>query len=58
MGSGVEKRAHMAAIRAAKLAADGWTHRQIAEALGYKPEQVKSRIVLGQRLMQAEEQPK
>jgi hypothetical protein len=38
------------ATRCAKLAAQGWTHRAIAEQVGKKPEQIKSLILLGERL--------
>jgi len=39
------------AIRAAKLKRDGFTSKQIAEAIGKKPEQVKSIVLLGERLL-------
>ena len=52
-GSGSTKRAHADAKRAAKMRSQGWTTRMIAEALGCKPEQVKARILLGERLNQA-----
>ena len=40
------------AIKAAKLRAQGWTTRNIAECLGIAPEVVKARVILGERLMQ------
>jgi len=49
-GSGARKRQRLEAIRAAKLAAQGWTHRNIAEMLEKRPEQIKNLIVLGERL--------
>lgn len=49
-GSGVTKRYHAMAIRCAKLAAQGWTHRAIADMVQKKPEQIKGLIVLGERL--------
>lgn len=38
------------AKRCAKLAAQGWTHRAIAEQVGKRPEKIKSLILLGERL--------
>ena len=55
-GSGVTKRHHAESIRAAKLKANGWTTRNIAEALGIAPDKVKARVILGERLMQAKEE--
>jgi hypothetical protein len=49
-GSGAQKRNQVLAIRCAKLSAQRWTHRAIAEAVGKKPEQIKALILLGQRL--------
>ena len=49
-GSGAEKRNNALAIRCAKLAAQGWTHRNIAETVGKKPEQIKALILKGERL--------
>ena len=49
------KRQKITAIKAAKLALEGRTTRQIAEETGIKPEQVAKRIILGQRLMQVVE---
>jgi len=48
-GSGARKRKEVDALRAAKLAAQGWTHRMIADALDKRPEQIKVLIVLGER---------
>ena len=53
-GSGATKRARANAMRAAKLKAQGWTTRNIAEAIGKKPEQVKALVLLGERLQQLE----
>jgi len=52
-GSGVLKRRQAEAMRAAKLAANGWTHRNIAELLGKRDEQIKALIILGERLQHA-----
>jgi len=49
-GSGYEKRRQADAIRAANMKANGRTTREIAEAIGVKPEQVKNRVLLGERL--------
>jgi hypothetical protein len=49
-GSGAIKRNHALALRVAKLASQGWTHRNIAETVGKKPEQIKALILLGERL--------
>jgi DNA-binding CsgD family transcriptional regulator len=38
-------------MRCAKLAAQGLTHRNIAEAVGKKPEQIKALILRGERLL-------
>jgi len=51
MGHGTTQRQHADAIRAARMKAEGSTTRQIAEAIGLKPEQVKARVLLGQRLI-------
>lgn len=53
-GSGYEKRRRADAIRAAKMAQEGATHRQIADAIGVDVKQAKSRIELGERLMSLE----
>lgn len=50
-GKQAQKRSQVLAIRAAKLASQGWTHGNIAETLGIKPEQVSARVVLGERLI-------
>ena len=50
MGIGADKRSQALAIRCAKLAAQNWTHRNIAELVGKRPEQIKALILLGQRL--------
>jgi len=55
-GSGVIKRKHAEALRAAKLAANGWTYRNIAELLGKRDDQIKKLIILGERLQQAQEE--
>jgi hypothetical protein len=44
-GSGVRKRRHAEALRAAKLYAHGWTYRNIAELLGKRDDQIKALIV-------------
>jgi hypothetical protein len=49
--SGAEKRSRHLAMRCAKLAAQGLTHRNIAEAVGKKPEQIKALILRGERLL-------
>lgn len=50
MGHGADKRNQALAKQCAKLAAQGWTHRNIAEAVGKKPEQIKALILKGERL--------
>jgi prolyl-tRNA editing enzyme YbaK/EbsC (Cys-tRNA(Pro) deacylase) len=55
-GNFSEKRAHADAKRAAHMQAEGLTTRQIAEAVGLDPKQVKARILLGQRLIAEEQQ--
>ena len=55
-GNYSEKRAHSDAKRAAHMQAEGLTTRQIAEAIGLDPKQVKARILLGQRLIEGEQQ--
>ena len=57
MGKPHDKRCHADARRAYKMRCDGATSRQIADAIGCKPEQVKARALLGERLMQAETVP-
>jgi hypothetical protein len=51
-GSGAHLRQNADAIRAAKLKAQGWTSRNIAEAIGKRPEQIKALVILGERLLQ------
>lgn len=55
-GSGAVKRQHTIALRAAKLSAQGWTARNIAEAIGKRPEQIKALVLLGERLQQAKQE--
>lgn len=55
MGSGSIKRQQILALRVAKLAAQGWTHRNIAETFGKNPKQIKNLILKGERLMQIKE---
>lgn len=50
MSKASESRNRALALRCAKLAAQGWTHRMIAEAVGKKPEQIKALILLGERV--------
>lgn len=57
-GSGAKKRAHADAIRAAKLKARGWTTRNIAETIGKQPKQIKALVLLGERLMSAQPEPR
>ncbi len=45
-------RAHALARAAYKLKLAGYTTREIAEMLGLKPEVVKARVTLGERLSQ------
>ena len=52
------KRAHAEALRAAKLAGYGWTHREIAELIGKRDDQIKALIILGERLQQVQEERK
>lgn len=51
MGNGTTQRQHADAIRAANMKRDGLTTRAIAVTLGLKPEQVKARVLLGERLI-------
>lgn len=39
------------------MAAEGYTHRQIAIALGRRPESIAGLILLGQRFLQEVETP-
>lgn len=54
MSSGQDQRNRAIARRAYKLQKQGLTARQIAEAIGKKPEQVKSLALLGQRLIESD----
>ena len=47
-------RAHVLARAAHKLRLAGHTTREIAEQLGIKPEVVKARVLLGERLAQGD----
>ena len=49
-GAGAYKRYHADALRAVNMKNEGFTTRQIAETLGKKPEQIKSLVLLGDRL--------
>ena len=49
-GSGAIKRNQALALRCADLRSQGWTYRNIAEAVGKKPEQIKNLVILGERL--------
>ena len=53
MGKPQEERKRADAKRAFKMKKDGSTSREIAEAIGCKPEQVKARVQLGERLIEA-----
>lgn len=48
--SGSQKRQHMTARRAYQLKQDGLTSREIASLVGKKPEQIKTLVLLGERL--------
>jgi len=50
MGSGVAKRKRALAVRCARMAELGYTHRDIAIAVGKRPEQIKALVLLGQRV--------
>lgn len=52
MGHGADQRNDALARQCAKLAAQGWTHRNIAETVGKRPEQIKNLILKGERLAQ------
>lgn len=49
-GSGAVKRNQAMALRVAKLAATGMTHREIAALVDKRPEQIKTLIELRERL--------
>ena len=53
MGKPYELRRHADAKRAYKMRLEGYTSNEIASAIGCKPEQVKSRVLLGERLQSA-----
>ena len=50
------KRQHADALCAAVLHAQGWTHREIAELLGKRDDQIKALVLLGERLQQIDEE--
>lgn len=52
-GSGAQKRSQALAMRIAVLKRTGLTHRIIAEMVGKKPEQIKTLVALGERLIDA-----
>jgi len=54
-GSGATKRRHALSIRCARLRADGLSLSEISEITGVPRDRVRSRIVLGERLMSLEE---
>lgn len=56
MSSGQDQHNRAIARRAFKLKQQGLTSRQIADAIGKKPEQVKGLVSLGQRLIESEVQ--
>jgi len=51
MGNLHDERYRADSRRAALLKAEGHTAREIARQLGIKPEQVKGRVLLGERLL-------
>lgn len=50
-GKNAQKRYHADAIRAANMAREGATTREIADALGKEPERIKAIVLLGERLL-------
>jgi len=54
VSEGAKKRQAADCMRAAKLAALGWTHREIAAVIGKRPEQIKAIVLKGERLLQVE----
>ena len=56
-GSGSTKRRQNDAIRAARMARDGSTNREIAALLNIDVKIVPKRIQLGERLLSIENQP-
>ncbi|MHB8391897.1 MAG: hypothetical protein ACYDBH_20350 [Acidobacteriaceae bacterium] len=57
-GSGASKRQHAEAILGAQLAANGWTHHEIAELLGKRDDQIRALVLLGERLQFVDERDK
>ncbi len=55
-GKNAQKRYHADAIRAANMAKEGRTTREIADALGKEPERIKAIVLLGDRLLQQSNQ--
>jgi antitoxin component HigA of HigAB toxin-antitoxin module len=51
VSSGKDKRHRVDAIRAAKMKREGYTNGQIAEAIGVKRELVRTRVLMGERLL-------
>lgn len=56
MSSGTDKRKRAMAMRAAKLRRDGFTTREIADAIEKKPEQIKQIVLRGERLLSEQEE--
>lgn len=56
-GKAAAKRTHAVAKRATRLYRDGLSLTQIAEATDIPRDKIKTRIELGQRLLQLEESP-
>lgn len=54
MSKHTDRRQHEKAKAVARLARKGYTHREIAAAVGIEPEQVAKRIELGERLLSLE----
>lgn len=52
MAAPKDNRNRAVAMRCAKLAREGYTHRGIAELVGKRPEQIRALIALGERLEQ------
>lgn len=57
-GSGAAKRKQADALRAYRASQEGMTHREIAELIGTKPDQVKSAIERGERIASLNESDK
>ena len=49
-GSGAQKRSDALARKAYKMSQFGYTHRDIAVAVGKRPEQIKNLVAKGERL--------